>query len=110
DRGLRPVGILLAPEDYWKASNDDTFANLPTYDVRNALECAREHWATWVIVGPREQGANDENPIDAGVYAIPNRVHLASAQLELGMWDHAYSIGYACGLRVAGVRPNTFGM
>jgi Undecaprenyl-phosphate galactose phosphotransferase WbaP len=106
EQGFRPVGVLLDPEQYWDVENfDEIKGNIPTFDIRSADQSAREHSVTWVVVSPC---ANRSCPsLDPSIAAIPNRLLLSSAQLDLGMWDRLYSIGNTTGLHCIG-RPNSF--
>jgi len=108
DRGFRPVGVLVAPDDYWLAGPDLAEDGIPVYDVRNAAESALAAGAAWVLVGPSVQ--NEQNGvaamIESRLQAIPNRVVLSSAKLDVGLWDHTYTVGAVSGLRVANWRPH----
>ncbi len=108
ERGFRPVGVLVAPDDYWLAGPELADDGIPVYDVRNAAESALAAGAAWVLVGPSAQ--SDENGvaemIESRLKAIPNRVLLSSARLDVGLWDHTYTVGPVSGLRVANWRPH----
>jgi Undecaprenyl-phosphate galactose phosphotransferase WbaP len=107
ERGLRPVGILLNPEAYW--SDEHELADAPLCDVRDTLECALQHRATWVLIGSENSTpAPADDAVTHALWAIPNRILLSSAQLEVGMWDQMQTIGPACGVRLAGACPDSF--
>lgn len=109
ERGLKPVGILLLPGEKWDWNAKN--CELPVYDLQDASTCAIRHSATWVLV-QQERGALDIHEADAviahSLWAIPNRILLSSASLELGMWDETHTVGPAGGLRFRGSCPNTF--
>ncbi|PQO43890.1 exopolysaccharide biosynthesis polyprenyl glycosylphosphotransferase [Blastopirellula marina] len=109
ERGLKPVGILLLPGEKWDWNVES--CELPVYDLQDASSCAVRHSATWVLV-QQERGALDIREADAliahSLWAIPNRILLSSASLELGMWDETHTVGPAGGLRFRGSCPNTF--
>src|SRR5690606_20828907 len=80
---------------------------VPIYDVRGAAECAVAKHATWVLVGPAApDGREAVDHAEPQIQAIPNRVLLSSARLDVGLWDHTYTVGALSGLRVANWRPN----
>ncbi|MGC1274998.1 MAG: exopolysaccharide biosynthesis polyprenyl glycosylphosphotransferase [Planctomycetaceae bacterium] len=108
DRGFRPVGLLLSPDDYWLSGREFVDDGIPIYDVRSAAECALAKRATWVLIGPtaRTHGDDATGLIEPQIQAIPNRVLLSSARLDVGLWDHTYTVGAVSGLRVANWRPN----
>jgi Undecaprenyl-phosphate galactose phosphotransferase WbaP len=108
DRGFRPVGVLLSPEDYWLSGPGLMDGEIPVYDVRGAADCAAASHATWVLVGPNGQqdGSDGSRAIDTQLQSIPNRVLLSSGRLDVGLWDNTVSVGAASGLRVANWRPN----
>ncbi len=108
EQGYRPKGVLLDPELYWDSNNFDLNRGvIPTFDIRTADQAAIENSVTWVIVSPC---ANRSTPsLDPSLAAIPNRLLLSSAQLDLGLWDRLYSVGCTTGLHCVG-RPSSFKM
>lgn len=106
DRGFLPVGILLSPEEYWDYEKGVRNSEVPTYDVRSTLEVAGSHKATWVIL--TNDVRIDDPELNAGILAIPNRIHLASLTFDMGPWDQIYTVGSSCGFRVGGTVPKSF--
>ena len=106
DQGFRPVGVLLDAEQYWHSEQQLHRENVPVFDIRNTEESAVAHGVTWVIVSTC---ANREMTpaLDPSLAAIPNRLLLSSANLEMGIWDRLYCVGATSGLRVGGVQPNS---
>src|SRR5690606_18930513 len=85
DRGFRPVGVLLSPEDYWLSGPGLMDGEIPIFDVRGAAECATANGATWVLVGPcgKSESVDGARALDAQLQSIPNRVLLSSARLDV---------------------------
>ena len=106
DRGFLPAGILLSPDEYWELEETDTKSQIPTFDVRSALEAASDHNATWVLI--TNDVAIDDPELNAGLLAIPNRIHLASLTFDMGPWDRLCTVGSACGFHVGGSIPKSF--
>ena len=107
-RGLRPAGVLLSKQDFWNSSEQLAEQGIPAYDVRQVLECASEHHATWLLIGTG--GQHDEeiwgsgSEIQADINAIPNRVLLTSGGFDCGMWDRTHTIGTVTGLWLSSSR------
>ena len=108
DRGLQPAAVLLTSSDYWIHGKRLEERGIPVFDVRNALDCALWHKATWILIGNGgncDNEPSDDTPeIDAEINAIPNRVLLSSGRFEHGMWDRATTIGPVCGLLLSSPR------
>jgi Undecaprenyl-phosphate galactose phosphotransferase WbaP len=108
ERGLRPVGVLLHPDEYW--ARDLGQSGIPFHDVRNAVACAMTHRATWVLIGAatRDAPSDTDDTSSQSLWAIPNRILLSSPHVEVGMWDQTQTIGPACGIRLGGACPDSF--
>ncbi len=105
DRGFRPVGILLSPENYWSGSRLLEENNIPAFDIRRTEELATALGVTWVIVSPC--GNRDCSPAsDASLTAIPNKILLSSEQLDIGLWDELFCVASTTGIRLGAARPN----
>lgn len=105
DRGFRPVGVLLSPEDYWSYEQNNTNPEIPCSDVRSCFDVANRTNATWVLI--TNDVTQDPEDLEPGLLAIPNRVYLANSGFDLGPWDQIYTVGPTCGLWVGGVVPKS---
>lgn len=106
DRGLRPVGVLLSPDDYWTSAERLEDEGIPTYNIGDAENVALANRATWLLIGTRDSDPRREAPLAASPEVVPNRVLLSSSQFDLGIWDDTCTIGTTCGLRYGSVRPH----
>ena len=105
EQGFRPCGLLLAPEELWSAEPLDC-GSIPTYDVRSAEQVARELGATLVVVSNCANGTSSP-AFESALSQIPNRVLLSSKQMDLGIWDHLYTVDSRSGLRLAAAHHNS---
>lgn len=105
DRGFRPVGVLLSPEDYWSHEQNNCAPDIPYSDVRSCFDVANKQKATWVLIS--HEVPIEQEELEPGLLAIPNRVHLASSSFDMGPWDQIYTVGPTCGLWVGGVVPKS---
>lgn len=106
-QGLRPVGLLLNPDQYWTFEKLGAEAGIPCYDIRRTSEVAERLGATWVVVSPC---ANRETTpaLDSALASIPNRILLSSNQLDMGIWDELFCLGSHTGLRLGGAHSSKF--
>lgn len=110
EQGFRPVGVLVDPDEYWSDRDRLQADGIPTFDLRRAGEIASEKGVTCVIVAPssdRSVAPALTPALTPSLAAIPRRILLSSDRFDLGIWDHAYSVGASSGLSVAGVQPST---
>lgn len=106
EQGFRPCGLLLDPEQLWSDEQLEC-GSIPTYDLRQAGQVARELGATFVVVS--SCASRTSSPaFDPSLSEIPNRVLLSSKQMDLGIWDHLYTVNSHSGLRLAATHPNSF--
>lgn len=103
ERGLKPAAVLLSTDDYWTQGLKLEELGVPACDVRNALQCALQHQAAWVLIGNDPKTIRTPE-IDEELNAIPNRVVLSSGSFDCGMWDSTHTIGPVCGLRLSNPR------
>lgn len=103
-RGLRPVGILLSPNDQW-ASEQSAEDSIPTFDIREAEQAALAHHVSWVLVADHAR-ADAEELMPRELAAIPNRILMSISTLDLGLWDSVYTVGTFKGVRVGGNLPH----
>ncbi|HET6425727.1 MAG TPA: exopolysaccharide biosynthesis polyprenyl glycosylphosphotransferase [Planctomycetaceae bacterium] len=111
ERGFRPVGLLLWPEEQWDAEDNPPGCDIQVFDARRAIQVAEQLKASWVLINPvesTEHSAATKSIVEDSIGAIPNRIVLSAGQLDLGVWDQSQTIGTACGIRVAGPHRSTF--
>jgi Undecaprenyl-phosphate galactose phosphotransferase WbaP len=106
-QGYRPVGVFLDSEHYWDHVSELESKGIPTYDLRRASEVALEKRVAWVVVSACANRSKTP-ALDPLLSAIPNRIQLASENLDLGIWDHLFCLGATAGVRVGGACPSTF--
>ena len=106
EQGFRPAGVLLDPDQYWSGKDRLQSDQIPVYEIRMADEVALKNRVTFVIVS---NCANRPTTpaLDASLAVIPNRIMLSSEDVDMGIWDHIYTVGSTSGLRLAGVQPNS---
>jgi Undecaprenyl-phosphate galactose phosphotransferase WbaP len=106
EQGLRPVGLLVDPEDYWKVAGLQEKGGVPCFDIRRTTEIAETLGATWVVVSPC---ANRETTpaLDSALASIPNRILLSSNHLDMGLWDQMFCVGSQTGLRFGGAHSSS---
>ncbi|WP_158262453.1 MULTISPECIES: exopolysaccharide biosynthesis polyprenyl glycosylphosphotransferase [Pirellulaceae] len=104
ERGLKPVGILVAPGQYWDSGCKDI--GYPVFDVRDAMTCAIGLKSTWVLIS---EGSESEASLEipATLELIPNRIVL-SQKNPVGLWGERQCIGLSGGVRLQSRCPDTF--
>lgn len=104
-QGMRPVGLLLDPDQYWTFEKMGAESVIPCYDIRRTGEVAERLRATWVVVSPC---ANRETTpaLDSALAPIPNRILLSSDQLDMSIWDELFCLGSHTGLRLGGAHSS----
>jgi Undecaprenyl-phosphate galactose phosphotransferase WbaP len=105
-QGYRPVGVMLDSEHYWDHCSRLEASGIPTYDLRQVSEVALEQRVAWVVVSACANRTKTP-ALDPLLAAIPNRIQLASEELELGIWDHLFCLGSTAGVRVGGACPSS---
>lgn len=106
-QGYRPMGVFLDAEHYWDHVAELEAKGIPTYDLRRASEIALEKKVAWVVVSACANRSKTP-ALDPLLSAIPNRIQLASQDLDLGIWDHLFCLGATAGVRVGGACPSSF--
>ena len=106
-QGLRPVGLLLNPDQYWSFEKVGAEEGIDCYDIRRTSDVAERLGVTWVVVSPC---ANRETTpaLDSALATIPNRILLSSNQLDMGIWDELFCLGSHTGLRLGGAHSSSF--
>lgn len=108
--GLRPVGLLLDPDQYWGDKfESDQIQGVPIFDIRYTDQAALKHNVTWVVVSGCANRAATPT-LDPTLAAIPNRVMLSSNQLDFGLWDRPCAIGSTNGIWLGGSSPSVFSL
>ena len=107
ENGFRPVGVLLDSQQYWDGGALLERHGVPVFDIRNSDEVAVRCRATWVLASATADREHSLT-LDPALAIIPNRVLLASDQLDLGVWDQPLRVGDNNCLLVANPRPNSF--